>query len=371
MKILMPHEVYQKIMFWVQKADFEVSGMGNASFDPKTGVFQIHDACLIKQEGTGGTTDIEPEALAKAMYDLRDAPGQMSFWWHSHVDMSVFMSGTDVATCKELGKNGWCLAMVFNRKYQYKTALAYVKREISPLFGQETKNEIAYKEDFPMQVTVPVMDTDRLIALNQQFDANVKRKVYQPVHHYVGSGWRASDFKTDFEKKHDTFYDRWRSEYDRGATQLLYAEWMDSIYESDKEGDISKNFVKKSKKKAQADAMARAKTLTTSGSSKTSGTAGSKVVRLVDTDQKQLSWKDDVPTLERGQGNDASRFDAQVIHNMEAAALGVTPEQYSKMLDTATITELEELDEKLNRYFSDKHGLDRDDRPAHGVRCFP
>lgn len=369
MKIHMPHNVYQKIMFWVMKADFEVSGMGNASFDPKTGLFSVHDACLIKQEGGAAHTDIDPAALAKAMYEMRDQPGQLSFWWHSHVDMSVFMSATDVATCKQLGSHGWCLAMVFNKKYQYKTALAYVKNEASPLFGNDIKTGVDYKEDLPMNVTVPVMDDAVMIALNQQFDANVTRKVYTPA---TTSSWRDRGYppiaapKTDFEKKHDTFYDRWRAEWDTGKTQLLYNEWIHLQYEIDEEGEISKNFVKKSKKKAESEAQKR-KTLITSGGSNSVATAGSKRIGLVDTDRQGKLWKDDIPVapqLPRGKPRldegAAARFDAQIIHDMEAKALGVTPERYNEMLETASMAELQEMDDKINAYFSEKYGCDRD-----------
>lgn len=172
MKINLPNEVYQKIMYWVQRADFEVSGMGNCTYDDQTKTFTVHDAVLVEQEGTGGSTDISAAALARAMYEMRALPGQLSFWWHSHVDMKAFMSGTDVATCKDLGGNGYCIAAVFNRRCEYKTAIAY---RTTSAFGGD---EIMYTEGIPLEITQPPLAADLVAYLSHEFEAKVKRKEY-------------------------------------------------------------------------------------------------------------------------------------------------------------------------------------------------
>ena len=106
-------KVYRKIMHWVNSSDFEVSGFGKVELED--GIFNVTSAVLLKQENSSGSTEIEDAALAKALYELRNEPGHMNFWWHSHVDMAVFWSTTDMKAIETIGKNGWVLATVFNK----------------------------------------------------------------------------------------------------------------------------------------------------------------------------------------------------------------------------------------------------------------
>lgn len=112
-------DCYQKIMHWVNMSDFEVSGFGKVQ--SINGVLVVTSVVLLKQENTSGSTDIEGEDIAKAMYELRNEPGSLNFWWHSHVDMAVFWSGTDDEAIESIGTNGWVLASVFNKKNEVRT----------------------------------------------------------------------------------------------------------------------------------------------------------------------------------------------------------------------------------------------------------
>lgn len=115
--------VYQKIMHWVNKSDFEVSGLGKI-VQQDNGLFVVTEAVLLPQENTATSTDIEPEDVGKLMYELRDTPGELRWWWHSHGDMDVFWSGTDRKTIEDLAAPGWFLATVFNKKEEMRSALA-------------------------------------------------------------------------------------------------------------------------------------------------------------------------------------------------------------------------------------------------------
>ena len=122
-KVVIDNEVYRKIMYWVMKSEYEVSGLGNVVFDAKEGTFRVVSAMLLPQVNTSTHTEIDPQSVCKAMYELRDAPGEMKFWWHSHVNMGVFWSAEDTGTIEELGSAGWILATVFNKKNEHRTAL--------------------------------------------------------------------------------------------------------------------------------------------------------------------------------------------------------------------------------------------------------
>ena len=120
--------VYQKIMHWIKKANlFEISGLGNVIIEDET--IKVVDAILLEQENTSTTTDISGEYIAKAMFHLKDSPGELKWWWHSHVDMPVFWSETDTNTIEELASQGWFSATVFNKKKEMRSAYA----QISPI----------------------------------------------------------------------------------------------------------------------------------------------------------------------------------------------------------------------------------------------
>lgn len=118
--------VYQKIMHWVNKAgNYEVSGLGNVVYDKETKCLRVTEAWLLEQENTGSTTDIEDNAVGKLMFEHHKSgiEGDLRFWWHSHAGMSVFWSGTDKDTIKELGEGGWFLSTVFNNKAEMKSCV--------------------------------------------------------------------------------------------------------------------------------------------------------------------------------------------------------------------------------------------------------
>lgn len=125
-KIVIKEIVFQKIMHWVNKSNHEVSGLGMVKVQPD-GSIHVIEAILLPQRNTAVTSDIEPEDVGKAMYEMRDADGEMKFYWHSHVNMGVFWSGTDADTIKKLSSGGWFVSTVFNKRREMKTCLSTVE----------------------------------------------------------------------------------------------------------------------------------------------------------------------------------------------------------------------------------------------------
>ena len=124
-KVQIPKEVFEKIMYWVDKCDEEISGFGTVIFDKKEKIFTVNEVFLLEQEVGSAHTDIDATALSKLMYHVHKnkLKGELKFWWHSHVNMSVFWSSTDTETIKQLGSNGWIVATVFNKKEEMRTAI--------------------------------------------------------------------------------------------------------------------------------------------------------------------------------------------------------------------------------------------------------
>lgn len=125
MELHISQEAYEKVMFWVKKAKFEVSGFGKVVYDPDEDVMTVTDAYLLKQEGSAAETEIDDVALGKLLYETRNVEGDLRWWWHSHVQMSCTWSSTDRDTINKLGSNGWIAATVFNQREELRTAIAY------------------------------------------------------------------------------------------------------------------------------------------------------------------------------------------------------------------------------------------------------
>lgn len=141
LKIVIDETVYKKIMFWVRKAGTdEVSGLGKVTFDVEANCFRVVEAFILPQRNTGGSTDIEPEAISKLMFKTKDTPGDLRWWWHSHANMGVFWSGTDKTTIKQLGGGGWFTATVFNNKEEAKSA--YCQVDPIPLVFEDLKTSV-------------------------------------------------------------------------------------------------------------------------------------------------------------------------------------------------------------------------------------
>ena len=88
----------------------------------KAGNYIVSNPEILKQEVTGGTTEMEKEAVAD--YYVKTAMKEGSdvrfLWWHSHANMSAFWSGTDTNTMKEYKNGDWSAFLVVNIRGEYK-----------------------------------------------------------------------------------------------------------------------------------------------------------------------------------------------------------------------------------------------------------
>lgn len=170
MKILIPRLVYDKVMYWVNKADFEVSGFGKVTYNIETDEYTVTDAFLLKQEGGAAHTDIDPESLGRLMYESKDAPGDLNWWWHSHVRMQAFWSGTDKETIKKIGMRGYCVATVFNQMHQ--TQSAYYG-----MFTGPNGEKLPFEQ---WEAGIQILETPGSVPpeWDQQFETHVTKKVW-------------------------------------------------------------------------------------------------------------------------------------------------------------------------------------------------
>lgn len=164
-KIEIDDQVYQKVMHWIDKADFEVSGLGMVEYDQENNVLRVTDAMLLQQKGTGASTELNAGAVAKAMFLTKDKSGSLRWWWHSHVNFSVFWSDTDQTTLRELGGGGWFCATVFNKK-----------REMKSAYCQNAPVRLVF-DDMPCEI-IEYVDQDLINKWDEEFDKNVTRETF-------------------------------------------------------------------------------------------------------------------------------------------------------------------------------------------------
>ena len=168
MELHIPQHVNDNIMYWVNKAEGEVSGFGKVTYDEAAKTITVTNVYLIEQEVGAAHTDIDAKALGKLLYKTHKVPGDLRFWWHSHVNMNTFWSGTDTDTIRDLAKPGWIVATVFNKKHELRSALAYA---VEGKFG----SSVTIEDNLP---TFILHDAKSMKAWDKEFDACVKTKTY-------------------------------------------------------------------------------------------------------------------------------------------------------------------------------------------------
>lgn len=165
-KIIIPMNIRNEIQFLVDNCALEISGLGNVVYDKDANAYRVVSIILLDQEVGAAHTDIDDAAVAQAVYDLRDSEGELAFWWHSHVNMDTFWSGTDKSTMIEIGKNGLCVAVVFNKKEEMRGALVMSPDGFPSYLVDDVDIEIEYTYDF---------DTEAKLA---EMKAKVREKKY-------------------------------------------------------------------------------------------------------------------------------------------------------------------------------------------------
>jgi len=158
--IVIENMVYQKIMHWINKSSYEVSGLGKITY--KDGRITVIDAMLFPQKNGSAHTDIEGEHVAKAMYLLKDTPGDLRWWWHSHVDMDVFWSGTDRETIEKISEGGWFSATVFNKRHEMRSCL-----------NMNTPLPLGLIDNIPTR-TIQFLDAELIKKWDDDYEKNVE-----------------------------------------------------------------------------------------------------------------------------------------------------------------------------------------------------
>jgi hypothetical protein len=182
--VYIPASLYAQVMSYVLSCNIEVSGMGQVQ--PHADGVMVTKVHLLKQECSGSETTLDEDELAELYYECEDGKykdyGELVWWWHSHVNMGVFWSGTDQSAIAQLSEDGRIYATVFNKKFESRTAYRQGSQEVDGFFYPDVMID--------QQRLVIVPDDEYL----REVEAKVQREVYQPAYYggtYQGGNWYA------------------------------------------------------------------------------------------------------------------------------------------------------------------------------------
>jgi len=272
--VIFARDAYEKIMYWVRKCPLEISGLGKCIY--KDGAFHVTEAYLLEQVNTAATTDLDATAVSKLQFESRDEPGHLNFWWHSHVNMNVFWSGTDTDTIKQYGDQGFCLATVFNKKNETKSAFYQGDNGFLPP---------VFLNDLEMEIDQPVLDEAKVKIWDSEYELKAKtRRSLSKVHKGNNTReWTAFE-KNQYYPKYDQLLQAttyWDATPIIGVPRYVL-EGTHSIL--GKPRPSSKRGRRKAKKALEQDTIPTGTATTkvgkgTSTDSKTNGTKGTAVVQ--------------------------------------------------------------------------------------------
>jgi proteasome lid subunit RPN8/RPN11 len=172
-KISYPNQLYQEIMHYVNKSDFEVSGFCLATYSDTLSSYVARNCYILEQENSKGETEMSAQAVNDFFQEIEDEEYDCIVWWHSHVQMQVFWSPTDMDAIELLSEHGPCISTVFNQKHEHKSAYA----EPSSVAGY--KNQI-FLDDIVTGFHTDI-DSDLIAAWDVKYQNKVKNKEYKSM----------------------------------------------------------------------------------------------------------------------------------------------------------------------------------------------
>lgn len=192
-QLVIPLESYKKIISYAIAADnIEITGFADVEFNKEKNEFVVGEVYLLEQNAGGADVHIEEEDIQKFNFEMVKAGKEQMprVWWHSHVDMQAFFSGTDEGTLKELQNDTYIIALVVNKRAEMKAKM-YVRQKTivkskvvteNALFGKQTETQdddnVEYIEIDPLPITVQYFD-------KTQIPATIKNEVKKKLKNRV------------------------------------------------------------------------------------------------------------------------------------------------------------------------------------------
>lgn len=180
LKLIIPLASYRKIMAYAQICDTEISGFADLEYNQERSALIVGNVYLLEQRAGGADVHMDEEEVSKFNIQRIKAGAEQlpQLWWHSHVNMEAFFSGTDEATLKQLQNDTFIVALVVNKRKEMK-AKAYIATEsVTKIMGQIVEEKKFIEVD-PLQVSIE-LEYERIPeALKKEVEKKVKARVYE------------------------------------------------------------------------------------------------------------------------------------------------------------------------------------------------
>jgi proteasome lid subunit RPN8/RPN11 len=171
-KVVIPRDVWDKMMSYVLACPVEVNGFGYTEI--RDGVIYVTDVFILAQTVSAAHAETDPRALDEHLTYMREAgmdPGCMRFQWHSHVNMDAYFSGTDLENI-----NNWVgnllVSVVVNKLGEYSCRLDTYRDGIR--IGMQVTPEIKHYVD-PQLHAAAVRDIGQLVRVSAPILRRSKR----------------------------------------------------------------------------------------------------------------------------------------------------------------------------------------------------
>lgn len=125
-ELILPVSHFKKMMAYVDLCAGEVTGFFEVEWEEDRRAFVMGEIYLIKQEAGAADVEMDEEFIADFLAE-RIAAGADQMprgWWHSHVNMGAFFSGTDDNTINnDFLNDSYTVSLVVNKRREMKATL--------------------------------------------------------------------------------------------------------------------------------------------------------------------------------------------------------------------------------------------------------
>lgn len=159
-KVKITTEAYQKLRYFTEQCDVEISGLGKVKEKP--GFLEIYDIEIFNQTVSGGHSDLDPDSLAEFLQEkfiAGESTKDYKVWWHSHVNMEAYFSPIDVNTIETSSEFPYLVSIVTNKR------------------GEDRARVDMYK---PLRATIEV-DLEIILQENKELKKSCQREIRRKV----------------------------------------------------------------------------------------------------------------------------------------------------------------------------------------------
>lgn len=188
--ILVYEEAYGKMVRLLHHAPKEVGALMIGVIE--NGDAHVLDIVVTKQSVTGAHVDFEQEGIDMATMQATMAGQVVIGWFHSHVNMAAFWSGTDMKTINDLiaHTEDYLVSIVANKKLDFKGRIDYY---VDSTFGV-TREFVDDTPVIPMFTNAERFDEEILSAMAE----NVTEHIYVAPTKYAKNKGKPVEIVDDY-----------------------------------------------------------------------------------------------------------------------------------------------------------------------------